>query len=285
MEQNNEIQVKFSPDLYFRRSISPHPVNSEFMLHNHRDMIEILIFIRGDAEFRVEGSTYKLKPFDTVIASNFEMHKIVHLSDTEYERIVITIPADFFEKNNCVEYADLIYSRPLGVNNLIPYDITKNTYFLSTVNRLELYISDEGCNSIIAVSAMIELLYILNKCSKKTILNENNNKFIKNIILYINDNLTSNLSLEKIADQFYINKSYLCRMFKKNTGYTINKYITHKRLMLVRELCSTDMSLTEACIEAGFGNYSNFYKMYVKETGTSPRKELKKSTDDCKPFL
>ncbi len=275
MEHNNEIQVEFSPHLHYHKSISSHPINSDYMLHNHRDMIEILIFIRGDAEFRVEGSTYKLKPFDTVIASNYEMHRIVHLSDTEYERIVITIPIDFFEKNNCTQYADLFYSRPLGVHNLIPYDVTKNTYFLSTINRLEIYVTEEGCDSIVTISAMIELLYLLNKCSKKTALNETNNKYIKNIILYINDNLTSGLSLEKIADQFYINKSYLCRMFKKNTGYTINKYITHKRLMLVRELCSANMSLTEACVEAGFGNYSNFYKMYVKETGKSPKQELK----------
>lgn len=276
MENKKEIVKPSSFSFHFGRTSSPHPQNFDYVLHNHSDKLEILIFIKGDAEFRVEGSTYKLHPYDTIIASNHEMHRIIHLSDAEYERIVIEIPIDFFEKNNCTEYSDLFYSRPLGVHNLISYDVTKKTYFLSTINRLEEYCSDEGCNAAISKCALIELLHILNKCNKNNLPSEPNKKFIKNIILYINDNLTSELTLEKIAEQFYIDKSYLCRIFKKNTGYTVNKYITHKRIMLVRELCSANMSLAEACIEAGFGSYSNFYKMYVNETGKSPKQELKK---------
>lgn len=42
--------------------------------------------------------------------------------------------------------------------------------------------------------------------------------------------------------------------------------------MLVRDLCSQNILLTEA----RFGNYSNFHKMYVKQTGQSPKVELKK---------
>ena len=118
--------------------------------------------------------------------------------------------------------------------------------------------------------------HILNKCITETNTLVSYNKYIKNIITYINDNLTSNLNLDTISEHFFINKSYLCRIFKKHTGFTVNKYITHKRIMLVRELCHNNVSLSEASIQAGFGNYSNFYKMYVKETGHTPKIDLKK---------
>ena len=34
------------------------PNMSKFVLHNHNDLHEIIFFIRGNAEFKAEGSTY-----------------------------------------------------------------------------------------------------------------------------------------------------------------------------------------------------------------------------------
>lgn len=251
------------------------PKNNDFILHNHKDKFEILIFITGDAEFRVEGSVYELKPYDTVIAADNEMHRIIHRSCTPYERIVINVSTDFFVKNNCEEFSGVFLTRTPGVNNLISYESTKNTYFMSCIERLLEY-SEKKESEVLVKSVLIELFYILNKCGgNKRDRGNYSNKYIKAVIMYINENLTSELNLDTLSEHFFVNKSYLCRMFKRHTGYTINKYITHKRLMYVRELCLEGMSITQASVEAGFGNYSNFYKMYLKETGSAPSAELK----------
>ena len=44
---------------------------------------------------------------------------------------------------------------------------------------------------------------------------------------------------------------------------------------MVKDLYQQGKTLTQASIESGFGNYSNFNKMYVKETGHSPREDMK----------
>lgn len=253
-----------------------HPLNKDFMMHNHKDSLELLIFIRGDTKLSVEGSVYDLKPYDTVFTTENEMHRIIHMSDSVYERVVIEIPTDFFVKNNCEEYSGLFFSRAPGEHNLISYESTKNTHFKDCLERLLEY-SESGESDILIKSVLIEFVHILNKCAEKnTVEGKHGNKYIKEVISYINENLTSEINLDSISEHFFVNKSYLCRIFKKHTGYTVNKYITHKRLMYVRELCARNMSITQASIEAGFGNYSNFYKMYVNETGIAPSTELKR---------
>ena len=45
---------------------------------------------------------------------------------------------------------------------------------------------------------------------------------ISNVRAYIDQNYTSKISLESVANQFNVNKSYLLRLFKENTGLTVN---------------------------------------------------------------
>lgn len=264
--------------LYIDKSFTLHPYSIDFRLHNHRDMLEILVFLAGDAQFRVEGSVYPLAPYDTVVVSNHEMHRVVHLSDTPYKRIVINLPAAFFMSNECEEYAGLFFDRPLGEGNLISREITQSSRFRDCTERLLEYKSS-GESETLVKSVFIEFLHILNKSrqAEESLHKEQNlgNRHIREVISYINENLTSDITLESISKQFFMNKSYLCRAFKKHTGYTLNKYITHKRLLYVRELCSQNMSITQASMEAGFGNYSNFYKMYLQENGQPPSVDLK----------
>ncbi len=264
--------------IIINRSHTLHPLNFDFRLHTHTDMLEILIFISGDSEFRVEGNVYPLHPYDAVVVASNEMHRVFHHSDTPYERIVINLPDSFFVTNSCEEYSDLFFGRKPGDMNLIPHEITKNTGYSDCIHRLLKY-QENGESPILVKSILIELLHLLNK-SHKDIHRERSysnqgNKHIREVISYINDNLTENINLDTISEKFFINKNYLCRAFKRHTGYTLNKYITHKRILYVRELCARNMSLTQASLEAGFGDYSNFYKMYVKETGHAPSKDLR----------
>jgi len=49
---------------------------------------------------------------------------------------------------------------------------------------------------------------------------------LNQIISFINDNYKDAISLSDVADNFHINKSYLCQLFKKKTGQSFNEYLT-----------------------------------------------------------
>ena len=87
------------------------------------------------------------------------------------------------------------------------------------------------------------------------------------------------LTLDEIADEFYITKYHLARIFKEATGHTVNEYIRLKRIRNVEAL-SDEATLSEAAAKSGYKDYSSFYRAYVKANGKPPKKELKKKADN-----
>jgi len=244
------------------------PSQKNFLLHNHSEY-EILIFLKGDAEFIVEGNIYELNPMDIIITRPDEMHYILLTTKQTYERIVFHIDASFFEKEEYKKYLEIFLNRKSGEGNLIKKDTAKNAEIYDTVLRLEKYIKEtDKDNSLVIRCVMTELLHQLN--SVKFSDGKVQNQTVKNVITYINDHLGDELSLDLLASEFYISKHHLCRSFKMCTGFTVNRYITYRRIMLTKELYRKGKSLSEASSEAGFTDYSNFYRAYVKETGYSP---------------
>ncbi len=85
----------------------------------------------------------------------------------------------------------------------------------------------------------------------------------KRILLYIEDNLDKELSLEKIAKEFNYSKFYIARTFKENTGATLYKYIQGRRLdEAARKLAETDRPIVEIAFEAGYGSQQAFTQAF-----------------------
>lgn len=85
----------------------------------------------------------------------------------------------------------------------------------------------------------------------------------KRILLYIEDNLDRQLSLEKIAEDLNYSKFYIARTFKNNTGMTLYKYIQGRRLdEAARKLAETDQPIVEVAFEAGYGSQQAFTQAF-----------------------
>ena len=122
-------------------------------------------------------------------------------------------------------------------------------------------------------STIVEILYLINKITLFSDADITKNP-VKSIILYINNHYTEDISLDFLENKFFISKHYLCRAFRKATGLTIHEYIRRKRLTKVRELCESGLNISTASNQAGFSDYSSFYRAYQKEYGTSPSSDL-----------
>ena len=100
-----------------------------------------------------------------------------------------------------------------------------------------------------------------------------------NLMDYIEEHLDEELSLEKLADEFYVSKYHIAHVFKDNIGLSIHQYITKKRLSLCQEAIRARMNITDVYHTYGFGDYSSFYRAFKKEYGISP-KEYRDMQDD-----
>ena len=95
------------------------------------------------------------------------------------------------------------------------------------------------------------------------------------ILDYIRDNLSSPLSLDRLAAEFYLSKHYLCRIFKAATGFSVMEYIIYSRVLLARQLLQEGVSVQQAGERAGFSDNSHFIRTFGNLTGTSPGRYAK----------
>lgn len=239
---------------------------------HHHNGYEIFVLLKGEGVFLVEGTGYSLRPMDIIIANASEIHEISYETEIEYERVVIHLNDAFFENLGCVHYTEIFNNRRSGENNLIDREPLKKSELFDTLRRLDRYVKagDEQNDAVIR-AAIVEFLHQLNQ--SKTSDGEIMSGAVKNVIEYINENIGENLALSHLADKFFMSKYHLCRRFKKYTGFTVNQYITYRRIMIAKELHESGKNLSDASVEAGFSNYSNFYKAYVKETGHAPSED------------
>ncbi len=94
---------------------------------------------------------------------------------------------------------------------------------------------------------------------------------IKRTIDYIVDNIQKRITLDKISRAVGINRTYLCELFKKETGVSIQRYITKLKIeAAVNMLAYEDFSVLEISDYFSFSSSSHFCSVFKKETGLSP---------------
>ena len=257
------------------------PITIDF--HQHA-FYEIYIFISGDVNYTIEGRTYKLRPGDILLTNNSDIHRPeITPSKTPYERIVIWLNTSFF--NGLLDIGDDLTA--------CFQDASNRNYRLFRPNKAQMLKIQDICHTIeqershnklgsriMAYSAIMEILVLLSRVyyeiSDSAGHEVTENEQINQIVSYINNHFNEDLSLEYLADQFYLSKYYLSHQFKQFTGLSLYQFIMKKRLTIARNMLMSGKNVTEACTECGFNDYSNFLKAFKREFGEKPSEFMKK---------
>ncbi|TNJ67031.1 helix-turn-helix domain-containing protein [Paenibacillus hemerocallicola] len=89
---------------------------------------------------------------------------------------------------------------------------------------------------------------------------------------YVEDHYTSDLSLEKIADEMEISVKYASRVFKDKLGVNLTDYISRLRVAKAKELLSqTNMSIQDISENVGYFSRTTFLRTFKKLEGVSPQ--------------
>lgn len=95
---------------------------------------------------------------------------------------------------------------------------------------------------------------------------------IRSILIYIQNNFQHDISLETIANTFWLHKVYLAKIFKQETGKSVNEYIRNLRMEKAKELLLDErIKINEVVTAVGFNNPQSFYTLFKKYTGTTPK--------------
>jgi len=111
-----------------------------------------------------------------------------------------------------------------------------------------------------------ELIEVLNK---KRI--NSSNIFIAQIKRIIEEKFHMNLSINDIANEVFLSPTYICLLFKQETGVTINDYMTAVRIRKAKELLAcSGRKIYDICLSVGYTSPSYFTRLFKKSTGITP---------------
>ncbi|MFC5469126.1 AraC family transcriptional regulator [Cohnella suwonensis] len=265
-----------SDGLEFQTVTTNKALNPDFHIHN---AYELYLLLEGDLNFYVHQSCYHLKPGALMILNDLEMHKAVYSTDGPYKRIFIHIPPAFLHHYS-TEQTDLtacFVKRETGLRNFIQLESEQVHFFTQQVHEMqEARQSRYFGNDVLIDSCLLRILIMVNGLFQVEAFNDGLSVHyppnVKEIITYVEEHILEPLSLDQIASALSLNKYYLCRIFKKETGTTIFRYILLKRISLSRILLAEGKNVTEACFQSGFQNYTNFITEFRKITGYTPKK-------------
>ncbi len=237
--------------------------------HCH-DRYEILYVASGAGRCIVEGNELVLTPGTVVLTSPFEYHHVeVSTQNLPYERWCIHFPKDYLAGDGA-RILDAITKYNEGKGNFYP-PTSLSSEISSIFERLKVAVDfpERQKNSYIKLlTSELFVLLSLSRPHQEPAAEELGAR----VIHYLNENIDKDVSLDTLSKKFFVSKYYLCRSFKKYNGVSIHGYVNYKRIVYAKHLIDSGEPASAAAYTVGFGDYSAFYRAYVKIIGTSPTK-------------
>lgn len=88
---------------------------------------------------------------------------------------------------------------------------------------------------------------------------------------YIDMHYRQKITLDLLAEKFFINKFYLTRIFREQFGLTISTYLLQVRITHAKRLLRfSDLSIEKIAVECGMADANYFARMFKKIEGISP---------------
>ena len=266
--KRSDFEIQYKRDSYLK----------DVELHHH-DFLEIYFLMAGDVTYLIESKIVHVMPGDLLLISPRELHQVLIKPEMSvYERYVLWIDPKMIQRLSS-PLTDLTQgldpSCPLFGNQLRPQpeDRSKIRELLELLHRESE--SDGYGADLLRHSLLTQILVIINRLLSQqgSYLDEDTrtNRAVTQAINYINLHYSEPLSLDLLAERFYVSKYHLSHEFNRQMGTSIYKYIQKKRLLMARQLIAQGHKPSEIPALCGFGDYAGFYRAFKGEYGISPR--------------
>ena len=240
-----------------------HPPNYSSILSHWHGGIEFIYILEGTLNMVCGNLSGAVNPGDLIVVNPNQMHAAVS------------------GKNGVKYYALCVDNKPLSEICANPVG---NRYILPVIQRkrrFQTLIHDENINNLLlglfqeyekkepayelAIQADIILLFA--QLNRFYIDNSENQIVIdthfEQVLTYINEHFTENISTESISKKFAFNKCHFCRKIKSQTGMSFVRYLNQLRMDLACSLLTTtDKPITMVAVECGYNDLNYFSRKF-----------------------
>ena len=129
-------------------------------------------------------------------------------------------------------------------------------------------------------SILYEYLYLLTSKfpQKNILLEEKQQSYVEETLKYIENNYYHTCNIQDIADTLNLERTYLYRLFKNKTGFSMQEYLIDYRIRKACDLLrKTTLLISDIARSVGYEDSLYFSKLFKAKKGTTPsfyRKQL-----------
>lgn len=252
--------------------------------YHYHTFHKVIILLAGKAGYAIEGERYDLSPGDFVLVGRGSIHRPEVAEDDFYERMIL-------------------YIDPAYLTSLSTEDCDLESCFRQAQTAFRYVYRDEGGSrvrqmfetlartsreggygaALLERAQFLELMVEVNRVCRggHQVQAAAGDRKVVTLLQYLNLHLTEELSIDQLAERFYISKYHMMRRFRQETGYSIHGYLTEKRLLLAQRLLAQGVSPSEAGERAGYQDYSTFSRAYKKHFGRGPSADVMRDSTIC----
>lgn len=249
----------------------------EVALHHH-DFYEVYFFLSGNVQYIIESRSYLLTPGDVLLISPMELHQPVFSGEHRvYERIVLWINKPLLDAFSLPgqDLAACFDTTSVNHTNLLRPEGVARQFLLFLLEQLMTETaSQDHYQELASLTYLVQVLISLNRLALQRRTEDMvtaPDSTVYNILGYINEHYSEDLSLDYLANKFFISKYHLSREFQRLVGTSVHRYIIQKRLVMAKQMLSEGRPSSEVYQQCGFGDYSNFYRAFKAEYHISPK--------------
>lgn len=242
--------------------------------HFH-DSYEIYYLLSGERHYYIHNRIYALEAGDLVFISKNQLHRTTARNRSRHERILINFDDLFLKpaESLALDWTDLFQGESFLLRPTA-HEQGEIADLLQAMLREQR--EDALWSKPYLQTLLVQLLIRLDRIRKAkpsdlTPEQSEGQRRVYGIIEYLDARYSEKLTLGGIADHFFISSTYLCRIFKQTTGFTIIEYLNYVRVRETKKLLvETEWPMTRVAAGTGFESIAHFGRVFKGITGRSP---------------
>lgn len=263
--------------------------------HVH-ETIELHFNLEGQRLMFVDRETYSLSPHSAIVVN----HNLIHRTSTapgfppDHHNFILQLDRSRFDQ--ILRVAGLRGFDDFGerFNGVATFDDSEWQLILSVISEFKAMCEEDKMGAAVSMEDTHAFLYLQalelasifakarrrllhteleanQKAVPETVVKTGVHQKVHEVALYLQTHIHESVSLEELAQRFFMSRSYLTRSFRNITGFSVVEYMTYIRIQKAQQLLrESDRSITEIADLCGFGNITYFEKVFKEATGQTP---------------
>ncbi len=246
--------------------------------HFH-DTYELYFLEEGEGYYFIDRETYLVRAGDVVLIKPNQIHKTSMERVARHGRLLLQIteaPMDAFLRGNGFMTLEELYDKKGRIVSL-------GERAGAAVKELMIRVGEEirdrqrGYDLMVRLK-LLGLLALLWRCGEdappereERVAQSPKYQKVQEVAEYLQANPGTRESLDQLAGRFYISRSWLSRIFREVTGFSVSEYANMVRVKRAQKLLAHgDYSVTEISELVGFESITYFERIFRRYTDRTP---------------